>query len=261
MGLPGDWHKRIVEGYEAAKGKLMGPDPINCSLGPAIGMAVGGGAWMDLLYGGNPPGAYVPVPNAASSVVHTRKGGRGRTLAEWKELWMVIADWVYEYDASSIQHGFLSWHTYKYKLTDAEMAECRGGDKIPRKYLKTNGIAGADGIRDFFEQLAEDPARFHGLEWDFLKIQAEEGVEKAFYARFGSPPEATRRIEELTGKDVGLERGFGSLSYGDVPPLNLKRCPPTFRGQDWEKWMLSVEGGDVVAVKTIFQASHRVITW
>jgi hypothetical protein len=37
--------------------------------------------------------------------------------------------------------------------------------------------------------------------------------------------------------------------------MALKRCPETFFGASWETWLLSIEGGDVVVVETLFQAS------
>lgn len=46
-----------------------------------------------------------------------------------------------------------------------------------------------------------------------------------------------------------------SLAYEEVSPTALKRCPDSFFGASWESWLLSIEGGDVVVVETLFQVS------
>ncbi|KAJ5897103.1 uncharacterized protein N7473_006502 [Penicillium subrubescens] len=41
--------------------------------------------------------------------------------------------------------------------------------------------------------------------------------------------------------------------------MALRRCPDSFFGASWESWLLSIEGGDVVVVETLFQALWAVM--
>ncbi|KAM5370207.1 hypothetical protein ACJZ2D_008610 [Fusarium nematophilum] len=215
VGLPQDLTVKLAKAGRTARGRLVGPDPQPCAIGPAISVAMGAAAYMDLAYGGHPPGEY-PERHGIGPLVYGRegiglqpvpKGGRGRTWADWAELWSIIAEWVYEYDATSL-----------------ELAK---------------------------------PMDFQGIEWDFLELEVEREVREAFFARFGKKPDPSRRLEELV-KPV-VSNNWNALTYNDVSPVALKPCPESFRGADWETWLLSVEGGDVVVVKTLFQALWAVM--
>lgn len=118
--------------------------------------------------------------------------------------------------------------------------------------LAMDAIEAADAVRNVFAQLAEDPTKFQGTEWDFLERRVKREVREKFYARFGrKDPDARTNVEGLT-KPVGL-READRLDYNEVSPVALKPCPDTFNGLDWESWMLSIEDGDVVAIDTAFQ--------
>jgi hypothetical protein len=258
VGIPKDLTLKLAEACKKAHGRLIGPDPKTVSIGPALSLAFGGGAYMDLIYGGETPGTEPRFDvHERTGVATAKKGGRGRTAAEWAALLDAVAEWVYEWDATSLVHHFLTMHSYQYRLSDAEMAECRLGDKVPRKYLKTDAIEGADGLRDAFEQIAYDPTRFHGIEWDFLKLQAPDSVEQAFYRRFGPAP-ANRAVamRSLMSTFAYDDQPHG---YGEVPAECVKRCPHTTKGEDWEKWLLSVRGGDVIGVANVFQVGLRLL--
>jgi hypothetical protein len=84
-------------------------------------------------------------------------------------------------------------------------------------------------------------------------------VGPAFYKRFGIKPfDAVKNQEEMR-ENVHLdERRWDRLTYGEVSPVHLKPCPNSNRGIDWEDWLLSIQGGDVVAVKTVFQELLRL---
>ena len=123
------------------------------------------------------------------------------------------------------------------------------GKVIEREYLDTDAIQGADGIRDIFAQLANERVRFQGIEWDFLSLEVEEEVERAFVARFGPKP-AVR--EDYAGS---LMRRVDRVNYGVVDASVLRACPESYRGEGWERWLLSIDGGNVVVVTTVFQVS------
>jgi len=252
VGMPENFTAKLAEAAKKSRGSLIGPDPKGTSIAPALSIAFGATAYLDLIYGGTEPfQRRAAAASDGDGVGTVKKGGRKRTAAEWRTLWTHIADWVYEYDATSLVHHFMTSHTYQYRLSDAEMAECGIGQKVPRKYLKTDAIDAADGLRDTFAQIADDPARFHGIEWDFLKLVASDAVEQAFYARFGAAPASRTEawqalLSRIPAQDV-------LAGYGAIPPECIKSCPNTFSGEDWEKWLLSVRGGDVVVVGNTFQ--------
>jgi len=251
IGLPKDFVKQLGAAAVKSYAAIMGPDPLNCSIGPAISVGIGAGAYMDLLYAGNPPGTYPAKKSSTSTAATTKKGGRDRTLQEWQDIWAAIGDWVYEYDSTMIMHGLGG--VYSYKFSDEESQLDYFG-KCPRKYLQTDAIRCADAIRDVFGQLCENPVKFHGLEWDFLTLEVNEAVEAAFLKRFGQrQKDAAKNLEDLLRDvDVG-NRSWNRLNYNGVSPVHLKPCLETYNGIDWERWLLSIEGGDVVVVKTVFQ--------
>ncbi|KAK6226117.1 hypothetical protein QIS74_02164 [Colletotrichum tabaci] len=273
VGLPSDLAPLLAAAGRAVRAGMLGPDPQTAAIGPAISLALGAGGYMDLVYAGEPPGKYPtrhligselygwqgdsfrPVAGATSVA---RKGGRGRCWAEWAALWSVVAEWVYEHDATSLEHLFLNGHSYKYSLSSEERASVPIGAKVPRKFLATDAIDAADAVRDVFKQLAESPNKFHGIEWDYLELNVKEEVREKFYERFGRrDPDARKNVEGLT-RPVGLN-SWSRLSYDEVSPVALKKCPESFNGLGWESWMLSIEGGDVVVVSTPFQALWAVI--
>jgi len=55
IGLPQDFITQIAEATRKAVAQLIGPDPINCSIGPTIGSGIGAASYMDLIYGGRAP--------------------------------------------------------------------------------------------------------------------------------------------------------------------------------------------------------------
>ncbi|TAQ90700.1 hypothetical protein B7494_g956 [Chlorociboria aeruginascens] len=246
IGFPPSFIQKLGAAASKAQVKIFGPDPLNCSLGPAISVGIGAGAYMDLLYGGNPPGVHVTPPNPSASSL--KKGGRDRTLQDWASVWTCIAEWVYEMESTSIAQKWSSSYTYKYHLSEDEDRSFDHGGKWPRKYLQTDAIRAADAIRDVFEQLAADTLRFQGLEWDFLTLGADLEVEKAFGKRFGFKRDGNLALEE------------GNLcDYEGLDRCDLRPCPLGYGGREWEDWLLSVEGGNVVVVKTVFQALWAVM--
>ncbi|KAJ5151342.1 uncharacterized protein N7482_010594 [Penicillium canariense] len=276
VGLPKDLAILLARAGRTARGGLMGPDPQPCAIGPAISVACGAGAYMDLTYADKPPGKYDELSNVggelygwkngnfeviAGALATTKKGGRGRYWAEWTVLWSVIAEWIYEHDSTALQLGHLSSHSYKYRLSREEESSFDHFGKIPRKYLKTEAIAAAEAVHNVFAQLAKEPTQFQGIEWDFLDLAVPVEVREAFHARFG---QKGADHEENRAGLVRKVRGPGqdSLVYGDslpyeeVSPMALKRCPESFHGASWEAWLLSIEGGDVVMVDTMFQVSR-----
>ncbi|RPA89066.1 hypothetical protein L873DRAFT_1723541 [Choiromyces venosus 120613-1] len=211
---------------------------------------------MDLIYGGSAPGTERPW-TPTKWLGESKKDGRGRTPEEWKSLWEVIGDWIYENDATSIVE-FGGSHTFKYRLSDEENKETYPGLKCPRKYLQTDAIHGADGIRDVFDQFIETPKKFHGIEWEFLELEADPDVQTAFLERFGpKPADAAKMVEDMR-RNVS-PTSYYRLGYNEVPPNRLRPCPETYNGIDWERWMLSIEGGCVVTVDTAFQALWAVM--
>jgi hypothetical protein len=275
VGLPKDLVTLLANAGRTSRARLMGPDPQPCAIGPAISVACGAAAYMDLTYAGRPPGHYDEMTYIngelygwkkdkfdvmASAISTTKKGGRDRYWAEWANLWSVIAAWVYESDSTALQLGHLSSHSFKYRLSREEEHSFDRFGKIPRKFLKTDAIAAADAIHDVFAQLAKEPRRYQGVEWDFLELAVPLEVREAFYARFGhkgTDHDENRAllVQRIPGPGRDSLAYGDSLAYEEVSPMALKRCPETFFGASWETWLLSIEGGDVVVVETLFQAS------
>ncbi|KAL2865215.1 uncharacterized protein BJX67DRAFT_382958 [Aspergillus lucknowensis] len=269
VNLPADFASLLATAGRTSRSRMLGPDPQPAAIGPAISAAFGAGAYMDLVYAGHPPGKYPelhwigeqlygwpdgelqPLTQATS-----KKGGRGRYWAEWAALWKEIAEWVYEHDSTALQLRFLGSHSYKYRLSEEENRSFDHFGKVPRAYLATDAINAADAIRDVFAQLAAEPVRFQGIEWSYLEIDVPSAVSEQFYKRFGTAgkSEPSERYAELL-RAVGMG---SSLVYDEVSPVALKPCPATFRGAAWEAWLLSIEGGDVVVVETVFQALWAV---
>ncbi|KAJ5369218.1 uncharacterized protein N7496_008978 [Penicillium cataractarum] len=254
VGLPKDLVTLLATAGRTSRARLMGADPQPCAIGPAISVACGAGAYMDLTYAGRLPGQYEKMTYIggelygwkkdkfdviASPISTTEKGGRDRYWAEWEELWSVIAEWVYEYDSTSLQLGHLSSHSFKYRLSPEEKSSFDQFGKIPRRYLKTDALAAAEAIHAVFAQLANEPQRFQGVEWEFLELSI--------------PP------ERVPGPGQDSLAYGDSLAYEEVSPMALKRCPNNCFGVSWEAWFLSIEGGDVVVVETIFQALWAVM--
>jgi hypothetical protein len=249
IGLPKDFVEQITNATRKAILGMIGPDPLNCSIGPAISCAIGAGAYMDLIYEGNLPGTP-PPPRKQIISTTAKRGGRGRSPAEWRDLWATIGDWIYENESASID-TFGGSESYKYRLSDEEMAQ--HAFKLTRKHLQTDAIQGEDAIRDMFSQLAEDPAKFQGIEWDFIELEADTDVEKAFLVRFGPKPSDAKMREDLARDASRGPLSHYALSYSDVSPHLLRPCPESSKGIDWENWMLSIECGTIVKVDTIFQ--------
>lgn len=109
----------LGEAAKKARGGLLGAEPLNCSIGPAISVGIGAGGYMDLLYACNPPDAY-PIRSSHSkdTIAGSRKGDRGRTLYGWHELWPTIAKWVCEHDSTMIKRGRYSTHSFQYHLDE-----------------------------------------------------------------------------------------------------------------------------------------------
>jgi hypothetical protein len=281
VGLPKDFATLLATAGRTSRARLMGPDPQPCAIGPAISVACGAGAYMDLTYAGQPPGKYEKMTYAygelygwkkdkfeviAGAIPRTKKGGRDRYWAEWENLWRVIAEWAYEHDSTALQLGHLSTHSFKYRLSPEEDRSFDHFGKIPRKYLKTDAIAAADAIHGVFEQLAKEPRLFQGVEWDFLDLGVPVEVREAFHARFGEKgPDHNENRARLLQRVPGPGRdslAYGdSLAYEEVSPMALKRCPDSFFGTSWESWLLSIEGGDVVVVETLFQVSLDCVAY
>ncbi|KAH6982568.1 hypothetical protein EDB80DRAFT_757029 [Ilyonectria destructans] len=226
---------------------------------------------MDLVYAEHPPGKYSESQLVTGALATTKKGGRGRSWAEWAELWAIIADWVYEHEAASLEMLYIDKYSYKYDPSD-EVHKTLPHGKIPREFLATDAIDAADAIRDVFAQLAAKPTDFQGIEWDFLDLEVTRDVRDAFFARFGRNPDSQKFMEESIDrtKPYSLETlkkmvepvagsRWGDLNLYNVSPVALKRCPVGFLGADWEAWLMSIEGGDVVVVKTVFQALWAVM--
>jgi hypothetical protein len=257
---------------------MLGPDPQPAAIGPAISLACGAGAYMDLIYAGQTPGSYheltsingslygwengtfraLTTPLADPNPVR-KQGGRGRYWAEWAALWRAISDWIYEHDVTALQLGFISTYSHKYRLSNEEDRSFDHFGKVPREFFETDAVSAADAVRDVFTQLAAEPGRFQGIEWAYLELDTPERVREGFYSRFGCDPGsvggASMRFAEL----LRVTGGQNTLVYDEVSPAALKRCPATVHGAEWEAWLLSIEGGDVVIVETIFQALWAVI--
>lgn len=162
VGLPEDFIEQLKQATLKSVGHMMGPDPFNCSIGPAVSVGIGAASYMDLIYGGNRPGTHVARP-PGRGIAASKQGGRGRNSEEWKALWVVIADWVYEMEAASILK-FAGSNSYKRAPTAAEQREMSPWVKMPRKFLQTDAIRGADAFRDVFDQFIDTPTKFHGIE-------------------------------------------------------------------------------------------------
>ncbi|KFZ06653.1 hypothetical protein V501_07216 [Pseudogymnoascus sp. VKM F-4519 (FW-2642)] len=255
VGLPENFIEQLKQATLKSVGHMMGPDPLNCSIGPALSVGIGAASYMDLIYGGNRPGAHVTRPSGRDTAA-SKQGGRGRTSEEWKALWEVVADWVNEMEATSILK-FAGSNTYKRIPTAAESREMSPWSKMPRKFLQTDAIRGADAFRDVFDQFIDTPTKFHGIEWDFLELKTTKYVNAVFLARFGPKPVIARMADDMLRK-VSLE-SHDMLSYKAVSPTQLRPCPQTYNGIDWERWILSIEGGCIVRVDTVFQALWAVM--
>ncbi|KFY63488.1 hypothetical protein V496_03936 [Pseudogymnoascus sp. VKM F-4515 (FW-2607)] len=254
-GLPQDFIEQLSQATAKSVGGMLGPDPLNCSIGPAISVGIGAASYMDLIYGGNRPGAYVTLPPGRGITV-IKQGGCGRTSEEWKALWEVIGDGVYENEATSLVK-FGGSNTYKRTPTKAESKAMYPGAKVPRSLLRTDAIRGADAVRDVFKQFIDTPTKFHGIEWDFLDLEANKEVNAAFLARFGPKPAIARMADDMLRR-VSLGSS-DILSYKPVSPTQLRSCPQTYNWIDWERWILAIEGGCIVRVDTVFQALWAVM--
>lgn len=254
VGLPPDLIERLSVARQMVHSS-SGPDLKSTAIGPAIGMAVGPGSYMDLVYGGPAPGRYPDKDHRLGGTIFQRQhdgtnvavGGRGRTWAEWATLWRDIADWVYEHDAAWLEMGVLGSPGYKYSLSPEERQKLHPGQKVPREFLATEAIDAADAVHAVFAQLAERPLSFQGIEWGFLELEIPVQVSDSFYARFGRRP-GRDHLSKL------VEDGeWYRPDYTLVDKKALKVCPRGYQGADWEAWLLSIEGGDVVVTETLFQ--------
>jgi hypothetical protein len=123
--------------------------------------------------------------------------------------------------------------------------------EMPRKFLQTDAIRGADAFRDVFDQFIDTPTKFHGIEWVFLDLEATKYINSVFLARFGPKPVIARMADNMLRR-VSLE-SHDTLSYKAVSPTQLRPCPQTYNGVGWERWILSIKGGCIVRVDTVFQ--------
>jgi hypothetical protein len=240
-----------------------GPDPITTAIGPAIGMAVGAGAYIDLVYGCFAPGKNPDMnhdPNGEPrdrredsktkvTLTATKSGGRGRTWAEWAELWGEIADWVFEHEAALLDMSVSK------SCPQSQGPEPDGGPSLPSNEKKTlpslfmEAIDAADMVHNAFSQLNGRPLNFQGIEWAFLELEVHIDVSNSFYARFGRKPDRDHFSKLVqTG-------AWPRPDHGQVDKHTIKACPSSFNGADWEAWLLSIEGGDVVSIETLFQVS------
>ncbi len=244
-----------------------GPDPLYAAIAPAIGMAVGPGAYMDLLYKHRAPGGCLDGETisrrnenhkAVSSPTSAKRDGCGRSWDEWAHLCAALADWLYEHDAAWLEMGVLDTNRQRYKhpLQPEEQQRISLAARVPREYLATDTIDAADAVRDVFRQLADQPLVFQGSEWGFLKLEVPVTVSDAFYARFGTELAGAGREGDRLGRLVDPGKWYNP-DYSSVGKRALKACPDTYRGSDWEAWLLSIEGGDVVVVRTLFQVSKQ----
>lgn len=271
IGLPRDLIDNIAGATKKAIGGFIGPDPVYCAIGPALSCAIGPGAYMDLIYEGNPPGT-TPVKSTTgsnsgssstttmlSSVQTEKKGGRGRSAAEWRDLWAVLGDWIYENEVTSLEH-FHGAFSFKPQYSHEDLTRLPSAQWVSRKYFETHAIHGADAIQDMFSQLAENPLKFQGIEWDFLALEADPEVERDFLKRFGPKPADDKMRPDLS-RDVWPEFYFWhTLGKSDTRPQLLRPCPDSFRGIDWENWLLSIEGGSIVTVTTVFQVCISLLS-
>ena len=246
IGLPKSLIQDIGIATQKARHRVVGPDPLFCATGPAISVAMGGGAFMDLIYAGNAPGAIL-THAIKEPLADSKRCGRRRTLQEWRDIWAVIGDWVYENEATTIAK---LGGTYSYKGNRS--VSQRVGGRVPRENLQTDPIRGADAIRDMFEQISSNVTHFQGIECDFLALEEYDEIEWSFEERFGpKPADRTKYAQDLLRS---VQRpGFPHNDIMAMHPARIRRCPATFQGLDWEKWFLSIDGGSVVVVDTVFQ--------
>ncbi|GIK05230.1 hypothetical protein Aspvir_009334 [Aspergillus viridinutans] len=278
VGLPKDFISLLRTANITCRSGMVGADTQPCAIGPAISFACGPGTYMDLTYAGQRPGEYSKyryvdsklkgTVNSEYQVVAepietTKKGGRGRYWAEWARLWTTIAEWVWEYESEVRALDDWPEHSFKWDLSAEEKRSFDICGKVPREYLDTDAINAADAIRDVFVQLAHEPRRFQGIEWDFLDIAVLQEVQDAFHARFGmkNPNPAVNRGDLLrqVARSGSVAYDGYSQAYDEVSPMAIKHCPESFLGKSWETWLLAIQGGDVVVVKTIFQALWAVL--
>lgn len=259
VGMPSDLTERLSFARRILHSS-GGPDFSCTAIGPAIGMAVGAGSYMDLVYCGLAPGKYSGKDNRLEDTIYERHhdetnianspakfGGRGRTWAEWASLWRAIADWVYEHDSAWLKMGVLDNHGDKHCLGPEEHQKLYPGEKVPRECLSTEAIDAADAIHAVFAQLAERPLSFQGIEWGFLELEVPVQLSNSFYARFGRNP-GRDHFSKLV--EIGK---WDRPDYTHVDNQALKVCPQDYQGGSWEAWLLSIEGGDVVVTETLFQ--------
>ncbi|KAJ5819552.1 hypothetical protein N7474_005143 [Penicillium riverlandense] len=252
VGLPKDFIGLLGTANITCHSGMVGTDTQPCAIGPAISFACGPGTYMDLTYAGQPPGKYQEYlyhdgklerhinseyQVVAEPIETTEKGGRGRYWAEWARLWTAIAEWVWEYDSEVRALDDWPELRFKWELSAEEIRSFDICGKVPREYLKTHAIQAADAIRDVFVQLAHEPRRFQGIEWDFLDIGVLQEVQNAFHARFGmkNPDPAVNR-DDLLRQVVRS----GSVAYDGY-------------SEAYD------EGGNVVVVKRVFQALWAVL--
>ncbi len=162
---------------------------------------------------------------------------------------------MFEHDSAWLEMGVLDTNRQRYKhpLKPEEQQRISSAASVPREYLATDAIDAADAVRDVFKQLADQPLAFQGTEWGFLRLEVPVTLSDAFYTRFGT---------DLAGAGRGLERlvdpgKWYNPNHSWVDRRAIKVCPDTYRGSDWEAWLLSIEGGDVVVVRTLFQVSKE----
>jgi hypothetical protein len=277
VDLPHDLISLLETAGRTARGNMVGPDPQPCSIGPAIGAAMDGGAYMDLVYCGLPPGQY-PKESRVGSQIYGKEDGKVKTMlsslsarattknagynnrswAEWAQLWSVIAEWVYEYDATLLEQRFVSSVKFKGSLSPEMQFKCLLGQaKVPRENLTTAAIDAADAIHGVFRQLAAKPMSFQGIEWDFLELVSDAGLREAFYSRFGRKERDPAKNLEKLATELHIPAG-DAIDYSEVNPVDLKPCPDSFRGDDWIDWVLSINSGNVIVAKTLFQVSVRL---
>lgn len=236
VGVAKDFKDQLAVAGRTIRAGIIGSDPQPAAIGPAIGLALGAGTFMDLIY----RDAY--RGNAAS---------KAHTSEDWASLWGDIADWVYEYDSTSLKHGFLGGYTYKRGVTEADCKSIRPGNKIPKGYLATDAIDAADAVHCAFKQLADQPMEFYGMEWDFLELQMSSSLRQQFYARFGTKPVGNL----ATRKQLFVEIFKQGPDVRPAGPASLHVCPVLLHGADWEKWFLALKGGQVIIPGTVFQVS------
>lgn len=90
-----------------------------------------------------------------------------------------------------------------------------------------------------------------------MELEATKYVNAVILARFRPKPAIARMADDMLRR-VSLG-SHDTLSYKAVSPTQLRPCPQTCNGIDWERWILSIEGGCIVRVDTIFQVSSRCV--